>query len=446
MSELAREEGNREGRSRPEEALTPQETARLLDEGVARTAAYAFANSPFYRERFEAAGLQPRDVASARDLLRLPPTSKHDVAVQGERLWCVPRRRVVDVVTTSGTTGLPTLYPMTEADIRRLGRNECLSFRCAGITADDTVLIAVTLDKCFMAGLAYFEGLRQIGAASVRVGSGSPGMLLGLAERLGATAAVSVPSFLGRIASHAAERGFDLACLPVRKLICIGEPLRDASFRLTPAAEALSRAWGATLYSTYAATELATSFCECDAGRGGHLLPELLHVEILDEAGQGVPDGQVGEVVATTIGIEGLPLLRFRTGDLAFLERERCACGRWTPRLSPILGRKHQMMKLKGTTVFPAAVQRALAGVEEIADYVMIVTSSAPLADELEVVAAVRGGGAAAAQRIRDALRGELKVTPSVRIAPIEEIVRLQGPETYRKKRLFIDRRERQEA
>jgi phenylacetate-CoA ligase len=195
------------------------------------------------------------------------------------------------------------------------------------------------------------------------------------------------------------------------------------------------------LYATYAATELATSMCECAAGHGGHLHPELLHVEILDDEGRPVPDGEVGEVTATTFGVEAMPLLRFRTGDLAALARERCACGRWTPRVGPILGRKNQMMKLKGTTVFPAAVQRALGLVEEVVDYVLIVTSPAPLADELEVVAAVQGDEGKACQRIRSVLQGELKVTPSVRIALLEEVVRLQEPETYRKKRVFLDRR-----
>jgi phenylacetate-CoA ligase len=424
-----------------EGTLDPAGIARLLDDGVARTAAYACANSPFYRERFDAAGLRPADIASTRDLRRLPPTTKHDVSASGERMWCVPWKRVVDLATTSGTTGLPTLYPLTEADIRRLGYNEFLSFTCAGLTPDDVAIVAVTLDKCFMAGLAYFEGLRQIGATAVRVGSGSPVMLLSLVERLEATAIVSVPSFLDRIARHAAETGLDLAGSSVRKLICIGEPLRGADFQLSPPGAQLSRAWGARMYSTYGVTELAGSLCECDAGQGGHLHPELLHVEILDAEDRPVPDGEIGEVVATTIGVEALPLLRFRTGDLAFLRRERCACGLWTPRLGPIVGRKNQMMKLKGTTVFPAAVERALSQVEQVVDYVMIVTSSAPLADELEVAIAVKGDEAAACQRARDVLRGELKVTPSVRVAPIEEIVRLQEPEGSRKKRVFIDRR-----
>ena len=429
---------------RAEESLSPDDIERLLDEGVARTVAYVHANSPFYREVLDNEGLSPGDIASTEDLKRVPPTTKHDISRHGRRMWCVPPEKIVDIVTTSGTTGTPTLYPMTEADIHRLGYNEYLSFRCAGLTPSDVVLLAVTMDKCFMAGLAYFEGLRQIGAAVVRVGSGSPVMLLNLAERLRATAIVSVPSFLKRIAGYAAEAGFDLAGSTVEKAICIGEPVRGDDFELTPLCRQLTEAWGATLYSTYGVTEIATSLCECDAGQGGHLHPELLHVEILDEHGSPVPDGQVGEVVATTIGVEALPLLRFGTGDLAFMLRDRCPCGRWTPRLGPIVGRKNQMMKIKGTTVFPAAVVKALSSVEGIINYVMVATSPAPLEDELEIVVAVEGSEAGVCQRIRDVLRGSLKVTPSVRAAPVGDVLRLQDAENSRKKRVFVDRRQSQ--
>ena len=173
--------------SNGEAALEPTEIQRLLDEGVAAAAAYTFANSPFYGRRFAEAGLRPEQILSTDDLTRLEPTTKHDMAIHGDRLWCVPWERVVDVVTTSGTTGVPTLYPMTEADIRRLGYNEFLSFSCAGLTRDDVVLVAVTLDKCFIAGLAYYEGLRQLGAASARVGSGRFGRAARRSVRMSST-------------------------------------------------------------------------------------------------------------------------------------------------------------------------------------------------------------------------------------------------------------------
>jgi phenylacetate-CoA ligase len=224
-------------------------------------------------------------------------------------------------------------------------------------------------------------------------------------------------------------------------LVCIGEPVRTADWRLTPLGNYISQAWGATVYSTYGITELACSACECSAGKGGHLHPQLLHVEIVDDAGQPVPDGQLGQLVATTIGVEAMPLVRFTTGDVTFMTSQRCECGLWTPRIGPILGRREQAMKIKGTTVYPAAVQRALQGLDGVIDYVMIATAPTPLSDELEVVVAWRGEAGGATETISEKLRGELKVLPVVRLAGLAEIQAIQDSRELRKQRTFVDRR-----
>lgn len=424
-----------------EAGLSPQKITEHADSGIANTFAYAYAHSPFYRKRFKEEGLQPNDVKSVEDLKRVPLTSKQDIAEAGRHLWCVPGKKVVDISTTSGTTGAPTLYPMTQNDIERLGYNEFLSFSCVGLTKKDTVILAVTMDRCFMAGLAYFEGLRKIGATTVRIGTASPIMVLNLMGRFGATAIVSVPSFLKKIAGYAVEKGLDLAKLSVNKLVCIGEPVRAKGFKLTPLGKHISEAWGAKAYSTYGVTEIATSFCECEAECGGHLHPELVWIEILDEKNEPVEEGQVGEIVATTIGVEAMPLLRFKTGDCSFMLRKRCSCGLWTPRIGPIVGRKNQAMKIKGTTVYPAAVRSVLDGIEEIKDYVMIATSQDTLSDKLEIIVAVSGDGPKMERIMREHLQAELKVTPCVRLAGIQEVESLQQREDYRKKQVFIDRR-----
>ena len=421
--------------------LGQADIVRLRDRGIRRTVAYAHEKSQFWRGRLLEAGVSPEDIRSAEMLMGIPLMHKADLVGAGRDLWCVPPKQVVDVVTTSGTTGRPTIYPLTESDIRRLGYNERLSFTCAGITPADVVLLAVTMDRCFMAGLAYYEGLRQIGAMAVRVGSGSPAMVLSLLRQIQPTAIVSVPSSLRVIAACAAEHGVAIASSPVTKLICIGEPVRDADFSPTPLAQELEAAWGARVYSTYGATEIAGSLCECSAGSGGHLHPELLHLEILDGQGLPVPAGQVGEIVATTLGVEAMPLIRFCTGDVSYLVDQQCACGRWTPRIGPILGRKDQMLKIKGTTVYPAAVQRALEAIPQVTGYVMIATSLARLSDHLEVVVAVRSEVHEPKQRIEGLLQGELKVTPAIRIAPVGEVAGLQESGGLRKKRVFIDRR-----
>ncbi len=420
--------------------MSQDDATAELDAAVARLARYVYRRSSFYRARFDEAGLRSSDVATVEDLCRVPPTTKKDVAEHGPSMWCAPREDIVDIVTTSGTTGAPILFPLTNSDIRRLGRSEEASFRCVGLTSSDTVLLAVTLDRCFMAGLAYFEGLRALGATAARVGSASPAMLLSMMRRLSATAIVSVPSFLKRVADYAAGQGIALAGSSVSKLVCIGEPVREADFSLSPLGAAIGRAWGAQLFSTYAATELASSLCECPLGRGGHVFPEAHHVEILDDAGRPVPPGQVGEIVVTTLGVEAMPLLRYRTGDCSFLLTEPCACGRRTPRIGPILHRKHQMLKLKGATVYPSVIQKTLDGVAGVRDYVMVASASSPLCDELEIIVDVEDRGGL--EMIRERLRGEIKVLPALRVGSPGEIESLRDSQNYRKKRVFIDRRQ----
>ena len=424
-----------------ESNLSPDEIEAMLDEGVSRAVEYVYERSPFYREKLDSAGLDPGDIRSVRDLERIPPTTKADFAAGGETLHCVGRDMIADIVTTSGTTGRPVIYPLTCGDIDRLGVNEQLSFSCAGLSASDTVLVAVTLDKCFMAGLAYYEGLKKLGAAAVRVGAGSPAMLIDMVERLSATAIVSVPSFLERIARYASDHGIDLSESSVERLVCIGEPVRTEDFTLNVLGGGISRAWGANVYSTYGATEIAGSLCECEAGAGGHLHPSLLFVEILDEQGRRVPDGEPGEVVATTIGVEAMPLIRFRMGDMSFMATTRCECGRCTPRIGPILARKNEMLKLKGTTVFPATIYNVLNAIPNVLDYVLVATAAASLSDELEVVVSLSDGDEGVCEEISERLKGALKVTPGVRVATDSEIATVRGDAGSRKKRLFVDLR-----
>ena len=224
-------------------------------------------------------------------------------------------------------------------------------------------------------------------------------------DRLKPTAIISVPSFLKRVAAYADQQGCDLAQSTVRKLICIGEPVRNPDWTLTPLGSRIAPGLRAQVFSTYGNTELASSLCECQAGQGGHSHPQLLHVEILDDAGRPVPDGREGQLVATTIGVEAMPLIRFATGDVTFLTRRRCPCGLWTPHIGPILGRRDQAMKIKGTTVYPAAVQRALQGLDDLVDYIMIATAPTALSDELEIIAAWPGNPAAPRSHLRKAPR-----------------------------------------
>jgi phenylacetate-CoA ligase len=171
----------------------------------------------------------------------VPTVDKHVLSERNLDFLCVPRERVVEIVTTSGSTGEPLLWMLTEADVRRLAENERLSFECAGLTARDTVLVAVSMDRCFIAGMAYWLGLRELGCAAVRTGAASPMLALEMIERAQPTAIVAVPSFLRVIAEKAHETGFDLRGCGVKKAVCIGEPIRDRAFELNASGRAIGR-------------------------------------------------------------------------------------------------------------------------------------------------------------------------------------------------------------
>ncbi len=227
----------------------------------------------------------------------------------------------------------------------------------------------------------------------------------------------------------------------MRGLVCIGEPLRDRNMRPVPLGADLERIWAAPAYSTYASSEIISSFCECTAQHGGHLHPELAVVEILDEAGRALPHGEVGEVVLTPLQLEAMPLVRFRTGDTSFLITEPCACGRRTPRLGPILGRLKQMMKVRGTTLYPPAVFAILDGTPGIDEYWVEAYDAFDLSDELRVHCAVSGSLDEA--EIARRLQAGLRVSPKVVIEPLEGVRQVVYPASSRKPVRFVDRRSR---
>jgi phenylacetate-CoA ligase len=425
-----------------EERLTGAQIASLQSKAWAKTWQHVWAHSPFYREHLRQAGGAPQTPIPLKEIARISPIDNSVLAADPDAFLCVPPERVVDVVTTSSTTGKPLVCKLTEADMQRLALNEHHSFRCAGLTASDTVLLAVTMDRCFIAGMAYFMGLRLLGCAIIRAGPATPMFSLDMLQRLRVTAIVGVPSSLLLLAGKAVEAGLDPGKLGLRKLICIGESIREQDFSLNRAGKLLEERWQARVYSTYGNTELASSLCECDSAQGGHLHPESLFIEALDDSGHPVPDGQIGELTATTFGSEAMPLIRYRTGDFAAICREPCPCGRRTLRIGPVAGRASQKLKLKGTTVFPGALKSVLDSFSQISAYVIVARRDEGGADAVEVRVACDGEQNRTLCVLRERFQGAVKVVPEIILAPLAEIEVLQMPEGARKRRYFVDLRQ----
>jgi phenylacetate-CoA ligase len=244
-----------------------------------------------------------------------------------------------------------------------------------------------------------------------------------------------------KLIRYALDRHIDMAGSAVRKAICIGENIRNQDFSLNILGKKITEAWDIDLYSTYASTEMQTAFTECGAGKGGHLQPELLIVELLDENDRPVVPGTPGEVTITTLGVEGMPLVRYKTGDICTFSDEPCSCGRETLRLSPIIGRRQQMIKFKGTTLYPPAVFDLLGEMEEILDFAVEVYSNEVGLDEilLHIIPAVNNEEND--HRIRAYLQARLRVSPHIHYLEAEQLQKMQFPETSRKAIKFIDRR-----
>jgi phenylacetate-CoA ligase len=420
----------------------PEKIAACTDRLLAQHVQYCYEHSRFYRQRFDSAGLGPEDLRRVAELRRLPFTTKADLAEHARELLCVPERQVVDICQTSGTTGAPVALLQTERDLQRLAYNEQLCFTAAGLTPEDRVVVACALDRCFMAGLAYFEGLRRIGCTAIRAGAASPSVIAEAVLTYQPSAIIGVPSILLETGRVLQRRGTDPSSLGIGRLICIGEPVREADLSPSALGERLSRLWGAQVLSTYASTEMATSFAECAEGRGGgHVHPDLIAVEIVDEAGDPVPPGEAGEVVATPLQVTAMPLLRLKTGDVATLLTEPCPCGRNTYRMGPVRGRKAQMLKVRGTTVYPTAIFAALQSMDGIRNFCLEVYQDYELSDRIRVLVGLDDGTRLTAEEISDRIRGRVRVKPEVVIAAVDQIQKRIVVEGRRKPVLVFDYR-----
>ncbi|HLX67290.1 MAG TPA: hypothetical protein VKR41_09855, partial [Puia sp.] len=227
----------------------------------------------------------------------------------------------------------------------------------------------------------------------------------------------------------------------VRSAICIGENIRQADLSLNILGKKITEAWNIRLYSTYASTEMQTAFTECGEGRGCHLQPDLLIVELLDEQDRKVGPGVPGEVTITTLGIEGMPLIRYKTGDICTWSDEPCGCGRTSLRLSPIIGRRQQMIKFKGTTLYPPAVFELLNEMDEIVDFVVEVYSNELGLDEILLHLVPASRTEEGDHRIRAYLQARLRVSPQINYCSPADLQSLQFPEASRKAIKFLDRR-----
>ena len=424
------------------EQLSAQEIEDFQNQKLQEQLAYLMKNSTFYKRMFAEHNIDWTSIKTLVDLKRLPLTTKNDLQQFNQDFLCVEPSEIIDYSTTSGTLGDPVTFGLTDKDLERLANNELNSFQRIGVQKGDVVQLMTTIDRRFMAGLAYFLGLRKLGAGVIRVGAGVPQLQWDSILKYKPKYLVAVPSFLLKMLDYAEKNEIDFKNSGVKAVLCIGESLREKNLEPSLLAQKITSKWNIKLFSTYASTEMSTAFTECEFGKGGHHQPDLIISEILDEHNNEVENGELGELTITTLGIEGMPLLRFKTGDLLRKHTDKCVCGSNSYRLGPVEGRKQHMIKYKGTTLYPPALHDVLSHFDEIKLHLIEIYSNDLGTDEILLRVVSTDESENFLLRIKDQFRAKLRVTPTIKFEKIDHLQNIIFRPESRKPITFIDYRE----
>lgn len=392
-------------------------------------------NSPYYRHQFDDGSIKKRSIKDIEELKEFPITSKLDLMKYNEKFYASTKSQYREIVHTSGTSGNEILYnKLTNLDLCRLGLNEELSLKTAGLNSNDKVMVAVSVDGFYIAGLAYYIGLQRIGATTILVDPSYMQLQEQHLKNIDVTCIIGIPSQLIALGQGLLEKNIDIQNLRVKKLILIGETIRNADFSLNKLGARLQEVWGAcTLHSTYGNTEIATSMCECEFGRGGHVNEELCFIEVINDAGEYCDDYESGNLVVTTFSTEGMPLLRYRTGDITFKISEKCECGRTSLRIGPIIAREKNMLKIKGTSIYPKSISDQLETIEYVDDYAIVVKDEDNGASVNVYVNIKTGDKHLAETNITEMLRVGTRLQISVTVVDTEKLKKIHYLRSNRK-------------
>lgn len=423
------------------EKSSKDEINKLQEQLLQETLHYVKSNSEYYKAVFLEQNIDVNAIKTIADLQQLPVTTKDDLQKNNDAFLCIPKHKIIDYCTTSGTLGDPVTFGLTDKDLDRLAYNEAISFDVAGVKEGDVVQLMTTIDRRFVAGLAYFLGLRKLGVGVIRVGAGIPQLQWDSILKYQPNYLITVPSFLLKLIEFAEQHNIDYNNLGIKGAICIGEPLRNQDFSPNILSKKITDKWNIKLFSTYASTEMSTAFTECEHSKGGHHHPELIITEILDEQNNPVKSEESGELTITTLGVEGMPLIRFKTGDIVQLYEEPCECGRTTSRIGPVLGRKQQMIKYKGTTLYPPAMHDVLNHFDAVENHLIEISTNDLGTDEILIKVASEKASEELLHEIKDYFRAKLRVTPKIEFASVEELNKLVFPAMSRKPIRFFDLR-----
>lgn len=365
------------------ETMPRPQLQSLQAERLRAVAERVYARVPFYRQKFDEAGIKPADIKHAEDIMRLPTTRKSDLRDHYPfGLFAVPMDQIIRIHASSGTTGKPTVVGYTRGDIDIWAEVCARCFALSGAKPGEVFQNAYGYGL-FTGGLGMHYGAEQMGLAVIPVSGGNTARQILLLQDFGTQVMACTPSYALTVADAILAQGINPADLRLHVFILGAEPW-------TPAMrQELETKLNLHAVNIYGLSEIIGPGVsnECvEAKDGSHVCEDHFIVEILDpESGDPLPDGEVGELTFTTLTKEAMPLIRYRTGDLASINREKCICGRTTARMSPILGRVDDMLIIRGINVFPSQIEAALIGIEHLTPHHQIIVSRERHLDSLEV-------------------------------------------------------------
>ena len=347
-----------------------RETMRALQlEKLQKTVKHEYDNVPAYRKKMDEAGVKPEDIKVLEDIQKLPFTTKEDLAEDYPTgLFAKPMEEIVRVHASSGTTGKPKIAGYTRGDLDIWA--ECVARAMASAGQDEKSVVQVAYGYgLFTGGLGAHIGAEKVGATVIPMSSGNTKKQIMFMKDMKSTAIACTPSYALTIAEGLAKEGVDPSELSLQSGIFGAEPWTEGM------KDSIEKGLGIKAYDIYGLTEIVGPgvSVSCDENNGMHIQEDYFFPEIIDpETLKPLPDGEVGELVFTTLGKEGFPMIRYRTRDLCYLMRDKCACGRTTVRMGKILGRTDDMMIIRGVNVFPSQIEEVISKFSELTINYMI--------------------------------------------------------------------------
>ncbi len=392
------------------ERMPVDELKELQEQKLKELVHYVYQHSPFYRKKFDDAGVKPEDIKTLDDVKKLPFTYKQDLRdTYPTGMFCVPNEQLVRFHVSSGTTGKPTIVGYTKNDIDQWSLSLARALTSIGVGRGDVLQISYGYGL-FTGGLGMHYGAEEAGATVLPTSAGNTEKQLELMQDLGTTVLACTPSYMLFMNEAAKQAGISIKDDTKLRVGVLGAEPWSEEMRTR-----IEESSGIKAYDIFGTSELSGPlFTECTYQDGIHIWADQFLVEIIDpKTGKPLPDGEQGELVITTLVKKALPLIRYKIGDLTVKTSEICKCGRTHPRIMRVLGRVDDMLIIRGINVFPGQIESVLMNIPEVGEHFMIIVDRVNELDTMKVQ--IEMTDAAFSDKVNDIMSLEKKVASSLK-------------------------------